>query len=132
MFSSTEEKMLSIAKNLNQLNKQGKVKSFQGNEKGYAKVIEIKRGCSIWVHHLKDDRLIIDLMISESAQSKYPEISRETINKFKDCVNCFTEEEPWQHSIDTKVNAKRYYVDVTKFSIDRILVILNNMLKNMV
>ncbi|GAB4174097.1 MAG: hypothetical protein Tsb0017_11610 [Geothermobacteraceae bacterium] len=84
-MSLIEQKMYNIASHLNELNSAGKVKGFQGNEKGYAKVHQIKSGCSIWVHHLIDDRLIIDLLISPNAQKNHSEkckTSKEIFNSF--------------------------------------------------
>ncbi|WP_170180251.1 hypothetical protein [Desulfoglaeba alkanexedens] len=47
MINTSGKKMFEIAGHLKELDKYGKVKGLQGNEKGYAKIIEICRGCSV-------------------------------------------------------------------------------------
>lgn len=123
MASSIESKMFSIAKYLDELNPDGNVKGFKGNEKGYAKILEIKRGCALWVHHLKDDRMIIDLMITDAAGNKYPEIAKQMKEKFEDFFNYLSNDVPWMHSMNT-TDALRIYVDITKLQFDEILKVI--------
>lgn len=124
MGRSIEDKMYQVAEYLNELNDRGQVKGFSGNERGYAKVKEIKRGCAIWVHHLNDDRLIIDLMVSVTAAEKFPEITSEAISKFKDFFNYMFEKESWKHSVNEN-NAERYYVEVSELQTEEIEKILS-------
>ena len=72
MTISNELKMYRVAKELNDLNQKGKVKSFTANSKGYSKILGIERGCAIWFQHQNDDTLTIDLLISKPAENKYP------------------------------------------------------------
>jgi hypothetical protein len=123
MTSSIESKMYSIAKYLDELNPDGKVKGFKGNEKGYAKILEIKRGCALWVHHLKDDRMIIDLMITDAAGNKYPEIAKQVKEKFEDFFNYMSNDESWVHSMNT-TDALRFYVDITNLQFDEIVKVI--------
>ncbi len=55
MIETIAGKMYFAAKKVNDLNDFGKVKAFSSNEKGYARIFLIKRGCAIWIHHLKSD-----------------------------------------------------------------------------
>ena len=112
-MSETAHKMFEIAKYLDEL-KDGKVKGFKGNEKGYAKIIEICRGCSIWLHHEKSDNLIIDLLISPSAKEKNSVTCKDTVEKFKNFFDFAHNESEWRHSIDKRQNHDRYYVVVTE------------------
>lgn len=126
MTETIENKMYLIAKYLGELNDDGNVKGFKGNENGYAKVLEIKRGCALWVHHLKEDRLIIDLMITDTAGSKYPELSRKAVEQFKNFFNYMSGDVPWTHSMKT-INAERYYVDITDLKIEEIKKVIDKL-----
>ena len=125
--------MYLIAKKANDLNKSGEVKGFGLNEIGYAKIFELKRGCSFWVHHLSDDILIIDLMISEAARKRYP-----THSEFaeKKCYAFFKEmrmpvkSEPWLHGMGG-AEYQRYFVDVSSLSFNEISQILDNMVESL-
>lgn len=129
MFELNEKKMFAIAESLNELNDRGEVKGFSGNERGYAKVLEIKRGCVIWVHHLNDDRLIIDLMVSEAAAGRYSEITTIAISRFKDFFNFMFAKESWKHSMGSN-NSERYYIDVSEIQLEEILKIVNKIRLN--
>jgi len=83
MIKILQEKMYQIASYLNELNANDKVKGFTANEYGYAKVVQVKPGLSVWVHHLKDDKLIIDLLCSEKAKKLYHEEYDKSKNVFK-------------------------------------------------
>jgi predicted RNA-binding protein associated with RNAse of E/G family len=49
------------------------------------------------------------------------------IEGFKDFFNFMTDSVSWQHSVDLKNNAQRYYVDVTKMPLDQIIKVLNKL-----
>jgi len=126
-MSSVEAKMYNIASHLNELNSAGKVKGFQGNEKGYAKIHQIKIGCSIWVHHLIDDRLTIDLLISPNAQKKHSEKCK----KSKEIFNSFFTEKAisttWEHATSLNNEHERVYVEISKNSDKEIFEIIKEM-----
>ena len=109
------------------MNKDGKVKGFKGNEKGYAKVIEVCRGCSVWVHREKSDDLIIDLLVSPSANENNPTLCGNTIQKFKEFFDFSSKSSKWNHSIDTHKDHERHYVVVTEKSITEIIDIVENL-----
>lgn len=120
--------MYSIAKYLNYLNKEGAVKSFSGNENGYAKVLEMTRGCCVWVHHMKNDHLTINLRITPAAESRYPLICENAVNKFRDFFHNQTPKDTWQHNIDSAYKAKRYSFDITDKSEDEIFELIGNLI----
>jgi len=109
--------MHEIAEYLDELNAKGRVKRNPRNEKGYAKIQQIRRGCDVWFHHLLDDRLIIDLMISEAARRDHNEAADKSISVFK--FNYKENVESWQHALDGR-NYERYFVDVSRFSLDNL------------
>ena len=109
----TASKLFEVAKHLHDLNKNGQVKGFSSNENGYAKIIQLCRGCSIWVHHEKNDELIIDLLISPSAKEKQSDLCRDVVRKFQEFFDFTSKKSNWNHSIDTHNDHDRYYVVVT-------------------
>jgi hypothetical protein len=124
MTDETNAKMYKIANNLNQLTKD-KVKKFPP-DKGYAKVHQIRPGCSIWTHHLEDDRLIIDLMITEKARQKFDKIATKSVDVFKNFFPDKVAFEEWHHPIDGH-NAERYFVNISEDAIEEVLKILHQL-----
>lgn len=116
-----QKKLFEIASHLGELNKNGQVKGFRGNEKGYAKVKQIMVGCSIWVHHEKNDDLIIDLLVSPSAKEKHETKCKNAVKKFKDHFSFDLSEGQWSHSIDDYQDHDRYFVVVNQKSLEEIL-----------
>ena len=117
---TNEEKMFQVAESLGQLNANGQVKCFSVNEKGYARVLDIIRGCSICVHHLHDNTLIINLSVTPTAQRLYAEIVKNAILIFKNSFNIPVLKKEWNHAIDDNNSAEMYYVDVSDMSLDKI------------
>lgn len=109
--------MYEIAKYLDELNAKKQVKYNSKHEKGYAKIQQIRSGCDVWFHHLLDDRLIIDLMISEAARRKFGDIADRAIETFKEFFNYIANVESWQHALDGR-NYERYFIDVSKVPSD--------------
>ncbi len=118
---NVSDKMYHIAKELDELNKDGKVKGFSGNEKGYAKVLQIVRGCSLWVHHEKDDRLLLDLVVSPAAKRAFPTKCDKSIDKFKELFGFSLKKSNWKHSIDNHNDHERYYVVITELDLETII-----------
>jgi len=117
----TEEmvsKMFKIAEHLRELNSAQKVKRF-GNDKGHAKVFQIRPGCSVWTHHLKNNRLIIDLMITRSARQRYPEVAMISVDMFKEFFHDKVDFERWHRHIDD-LEAERYFVDIGEDTLEDI------------
>ena len=115
------EKLYHIATYLGELNSKGNVKGFSGNEKGYAKIKQIVRGCSVWVHHEKNGELIIDLMISPAALEKNPAESDQSVKLFKKYFGFSVKNSLWQHSIDKHNDHDRYYVVVSNHEVKEII-----------
>jgi hypothetical protein len=132
MSEETRCKMYEIAKYLGELNAKDKVKKF-GGEKGYAKVYQIIPGCSIWVHHLSNDRLIIDLQIGEAASDKFSEEGlngeAELIKKFKNFFNNEVSQETFYHPLDGS-GAVRYYKNISDEPLNSILERLQELEQN--
>ncbi|MDO8312630.1 MAG: hypothetical protein Q7T25_11890 [Sideroxyarcus sp.] len=82
MTQALAQKMYLIAKQVNDLNAKGKVKAQTGNEKGYAKLFSINSGCRVWAHHTRDEKLIVDLMFTESAEDKNPIVVKGAVATF--------------------------------------------------
>lgn len=128
MAETATEKMYLTAKRVNDLNADGKVKAFSSNEKGYARIVVIKRGCAIWMHHTKDDRLTISLMITESMASKFPVTEHTAIKKFEVFAGDRLQLEKFQHSINKWDNRIKRYVDVTCCSYEEIATLVDRAL----
>ena len=120
-MTTNQSKLFDVAKHLGDLNKQGCVKGFNGNENGYAKIIQICRGCSIWIHHELNETLIIDLLISPSAQKSYPEKCSRAVRLFKEFFSFSVDNSKWIHAIDTQNEHDRYYVNATDLSTEEII-----------
>jgi hypothetical protein len=119
------EKLHAIAKSLNELKDTGAVKGRKGNEHGYAKILQIKTGCSIWIHHWHDDRLAIDLLISQPALSRYPSECESSINTFKELFTDMVETKPWSHHDGRSKEHETYYIDVSKKTEGEILKLID-------
>ena len=131
-MSDTSSKMFEIARHFKELNKYGKVKGFKGNEKGYAKIIGICRGCSIWVHHEKNDNLIINLLVSPSARENNATLCSNTIKKFQKFFDFSINQSIWNHSIDTYKDHERLYVVVSEKNTSEIIDIVERLKKEFV
>ena len=116
MTHSLATKMQLIANQVNDLNSEGKVKAQTANEKGYAKLVSINNGCRVWAHHTLDDKLIIDLMFTKSAEFRYPEVVKSalaTFQRFAKESNRQVLHRSWQHSINKSDIRQQYYFDIT-------------------
>ena len=120
-MATNQSKLHELAKHLNDLNKYGQVKGFQGNENGYAKIVQICRGCSVWFHNEKNGKLIIDLLISPSAQSTHPQKCNKAVEIFKDLFSFSVDNSKWSHSIDSRNEHARYFIDVSGIEVDELI-----------
>jgi len=120
-MDSNQAKLFEVAKHLGDLNKQGCVKGFSGNENGYAKIIQICRGCSVWIHYELNGTLIIDLLISQPAKKTSPDKCSHAVRLFKELFSFSVENSKWTHSIDTHNECDRYYVNATNLSIKELI-----------
>ena len=116
MTQDLTKKMHRIASQVDGLNDKGRVKAQTGNEKGYAILFSINKGCRVWAHHTHDDRIIIDLMFTKSEEFKHPDLvnsAKLTFEQFasksKREVTC----SPWQHSITKSDTRTQLYFEIT-------------------
>jgi hypothetical protein len=122
MTQALARKMQLIARQVNDLNSRGKVKAQTGNEKGYAKLFSINNGCRVWAHHTREDKLFIDLMFTESAEDKHPDVVKAavaTFERFAKDSGYLVSHRQWQHSID-KSERQQYFFEITTVGDDAI------------
>lgn len=113
---------------VNDLNAKGKVKAMTGNEKGYAKLFSINNGCRVWAHHTRaekliDEKIIIDLMFTESEEGKHPDIVKAavaTFERFAKDSGYQVSQSKWEHSIN-KSKRTQYFFEITTVGDDAIL-----------
>ncbi|MCJ8503194.1 hypothetical protein [Desulfatitalea alkaliphila] len=129
MTESLRDKLFLAAKKVGDLNKYGEVKGFSGNENGYAKIKQIRPGCAIWIHHLKDETLIIDLLITETAISRYPNESESTLKKFEAFAGEELKTDVFEHSVDISHQSGKFYLDVTNQPFEQISETIDKILK---
>jgi len=111
---NTEDKMYHLAKHFSWLNAQGKVKAIKGNEQGYAKITDVVRGCGLFVHHMNDGQLVINLLVSPAAKSRYEMACRKAVTAFKEFFQSEVRTTKWENSMGDGKIYDRYIVDVTK------------------
>lgn len=80
---TTENKMYNIAKHYTDLNDKGSVKASKANEKGYARIKDITRGCTLVVVHRKDNQIIINLLVTAAAKKREETLCNRAIEVFK-------------------------------------------------
>lgn len=68
---SVANKIYEIAEIIEDLSTAKRVKCGVQNNFGHATIINITSGCNIRVHHMFDNTLSLDLLISPTAQDKY-------------------------------------------------------------
>ena len=133
MPESNSEKMYLSARKVNDLNAHGKVKAFSSNEKGYARIFVIKTGCAIWMHHTKDDRLTISLMITKAMANKFPVTEHAAIKRFETFAGSRMKTEEFEHSINKSDKRLKRYIEVADLTfseidnlIDKVLITFSN------
>lgn len=128
MTQSLSDKMHFLASHVNDLTAAGKVKAMTINEKGYAKLFSINSGCRVWVHHTRQDKLILDLMVTKSVKHKSPDVVKSAIATFsrftKDAGHAVSHCE-WQHSINKADLRDRYYFEVTDERTETIIALID-------
>jgi hypothetical protein len=111
------KKMYAIAEMVGDLNKAGKVKSGAQNDFGYATIKKVVVGCNIRAHHMLDNTLSFDLLISPTADEKYETKCKITKTKFKELFPDSTNENA-NFIIPSRENEPHYrlWVDVTEIA----------------
>ena len=125
-----EHKMYSIAKQYNDLNGKGDVKAFKGNEKGYGRIKKIVPGCSLFVIHNLENRLIISLLITPAAKSRYKLACDKSVETFK---NHFIDN--YGFAVRVGSMGDRYdnhFTDITKKDLPEIFTILEEIRNKLV
>ena len=123
-MNSNKNKMFFIAKSLGELNSKSKVKAITANERGYARIIDINIGLSLIFYHTKDDRLTMNLLITNAAMRRYPIDCENAAQTFLDFhrQNFKEHETPqkaqWINSLNKKDERTIYSIDVTRLAAD--------------
>ena len=121
------KKMHAIAEIVDDLNKAKNVKCGAQNDFGYATIQKIAIGCNVRVHHMLDNSLSLDLLISPTAENKYQIKCETTKLKFKQLFSGNTSED-LEFIIHSRKNETHYrlWVDITKVDIDEIFLMVQN------
>lgn len=109
---STEDKMYQVAKYFGDLNSRGKVKGFSANEKGYARVRDIIRGCTLLVLHTNDGELMVNLLVTSTALSRYEATCQRAVKTFKSFLGTDVKQRKWSHALGND-ERDQYSIDVT-------------------
>ena len=118
---SITKKMYAIAKMVGDLNKAGRVKCGAQNDFGYATIRKIVVGCNVRAHHMLDNTVSIDLLISPTAEEKYETKCKTAKTKFYELFPGSTNENA-KFIIPSRENEPHYrlWVDVTKIAEEEI------------
>ena len=130
MTQEISKKMLLIASKAGDLNVADKVKAFTGHQKGYAKLVVINSGCKVWAQHTRADKLTIDLLITESAAQKWPDIRDVAVSTFKAFAmgNGYKlAEVPWQHSASETDTRQQHSFEITTESSEAIGLLIDKL-----
>ena len=115
MTQDLAKKMYQIASQVDELNDDGKVKAR--NEKGYAILFSVSRGCRVWAHHTNKNRLIIDLMYTKSELFKHADLIKAAIAVFEQFAQKsnrqVTVDDSWQHSMRPSDTRTLHYFDIS-------------------
>ncbi len=123
---STEDKMYQIAKYLGDLNSKGKVKRFWPNERGYAKVKDIVRGCPLLVLHTNDAELIVTLLVTPTALLRYGTTCQRAVTTFKSFFGTDVKQRRWTHALDND-ERDQYLADVTNRDLPEIFKLIDEL-----
>ena len=118
---TSENKMYNIAKHYNELNDKGNVKASKANEKGYARIKDITRGCTLVVVHRKDSQIIINLLVTTAAKKREETLCNRTIEVFK---SHFGSAVKYNKRLDLRGSddvRDSYFVDVTNKNLSAVL-----------
>lgn len=124
---SIANKIYKIAEILKDLSTAKRVKCGVQNNFGHATIMNIASGCNVRVHHMFDNTLSLDLLISPTSQDRYQpqcEIAKST---FKQLFSGKTKEDK-AFIIPSRVKKPHYrlWVDITNSDIDIIFVMIED------
>lgn len=110
---TTENKMYNIAKHYKDLNDKGNVKASKANEKGYARIKDITKGCTLVVVRRKNNQIIINLLVTTAAKKREETLCNRAIEVFKSHFGSAVE---YNKRLDLRGSddvRDSYFVDVT-------------------
>ncbi len=122
--------MYLIASQADDLNVDGKVKAFTGHQKGYAKLVVISSGCKVWAQHTRANKLTIDLLVTESAAQKWPDIKKLAVSTFEAFAkgNGYKLAEiQWQHSASEADTRQQHSFEITNESSEAISLLIDKL-----
>lgn len=129
---STEDKMYQVSKHFGDLNSKGKVKGFGANEKGYARIKNIVNGCGLLVHHTNDEELILDVMVSPTALSRYGATCQRVISTFKNILGSEVRQRKWTNAMGNSGEWDQYFINVTNRELPDILRLIDELKVKMI
>lgn len=118
---NSEEKIYTITQHFNSLNGQGKIKSIIGSDGGYAKITEVVRGCSLFIHHINGIKLVIDLFVSPTAKSRHRASCKKAVATFMAHFQSQVQTCNWKNSNVDDKTYDLYIVNVTNVEIPNII-----------
>jgi hypothetical protein len=118
-------KMFAIARHYNSLNDKGEVKASRANEKGYARIKDIARGCTLFVHHWNDDKLVINLMITTAAKAKQESVCNQAIEALRSHFGSSLQHLTRPDQRGSNDVRDTYFVDVTDKNVNEIIATLD-------
>jgi hypothetical protein len=127
MNETLDSKLFRAAKYLNDLNPDGRVKT-SSNDKGYARILQIETGCTIWLQHLRNDQLTIGLMVTKNAAEKHAAITNRAIKKFEEFAEGQNKIDEFVHAINSGDRRRKYYLEVTNFPSAQIEMLIEKLL----
>lgn len=129
---SIEKKLYVIAEKLSDLNPENKVKCGVQNNFGHATVIKVEPGGNVRFHHMFDNSLSLDLLLSPNAQNnkKYAPKCEIAKSRFLQLFSGKTKENQ-NFPIPSRKDEPHYrlWVDVTNIDVSEILEMVDNIKK---
>ena len=118
---SIANKIFEIAEIVEDLNPSNKVKCGVQNNFGHVTIKKIAAGCNVRVHHMFDNCLSLDLLISSSSLERYQNKCRDAKSKFKQLfTDKLTEEKEFIIPSRGKELHYRLWLDITTLNIEEI------------
>ncbi len=124
---SVANKIYKIARMIGDLSTVKRVKCGVQNNFGHATILKIASGCNVRVHHMFDNTLSFDLLISPTAQDKYQPQCEAAKLSFEQLFSGKTKEDQ-AFIIPSREKEPHYrlWVDITNYDIDKIVVMIEN------
>lgn len=130
MTKEISKKMYMIASQVNYLNAAGEVKAYTGHQKGYAKIVAINSGCSVFAQHTLTNKLTIDLLVTKPAALKWPlrrDLAVTTFETFAKDNGYNLSKGSWQHSVTATDIRQRHTFDISNESFQTISALIERL-----